>query len=351
MRKRIFLVALVLFLLLITTANQHVQNAAALIGGAEILGFIPLWQLYNVLPAGIFTAGASAAALGMGAEFWRALLPLCGAGWTPRLSLSRLADAGLWCGWITLAACILALGCVFPWSTGAPGAYGPGESTTTFFDIENYRLALQICGGAMIICRILATTLREKAALPIIILSAGSMLVSGQFWCRAQAISFLSVALLLPWGLLMLWHPGKLKAQQFYLTLAAIAIVLYSLNFEPTIGHYVISINPIDTGYTMYQTCVNALLPLAALLLMLILKPLGLLQNKWMQRGMGVTLLYCGLRPLWYLTAAGAVSTRIMEQLGLSVSFYLAPLAVVSLLFALRLWVTAPQNTPEMPEN
>ncbi|MBQ2379148.1 MAG: hypothetical protein II295_02030 [Akkermansia sp.] len=351
MRKRIFLVALVLFLLLITTANQHVQNAAALMGGAEVLGFIPLWQLYNVLPAGIFTAGASAAALGMGAEFWRALLPLCGAGWTPRLSLSRLADAGLWCGWITLAACIMALGCVFPWSTGAPGAYGPGESATTFFDIEHYRLVLQICGGAMIVCRILATTLREKAALPIVILCAACMLVCGQFWCRAQAISFLGIALLLPWGVLMLWQPGKLKPTQFYLTLAAIAIVLYSLSFGPTIGHYVININPVDNAYIVYQTSVNVLLPLAALLLMLILKPLGLLQKKWMQRSMGAVLLYCGLRPLWFLTAAGAASTHIMEQLGLSISFYLAPLAVVALLFALRLWVTTPQNTPEMPEN
>ena len=351
MKKRLFLVALVFFLLLVTMANQHVQNPAALLGNAEVLGFIPLWQLYNVLPAGIFAAGAAAAALGMGAEMWRALLPLCGAKWAPVQPLNRMADAGLWCGWITLAACIMALGCIFPWSVGAPGAYGVGLSTTNFFDLAHYRLALQICGGGMILCRLLSTALREKAALPIVILSAAAMLVCGQFWCRAQAISFFGIALLLPWGLLLLWQPGKLSTARFYITLAATVMALYGLTFETTIGQYVISVEPADKSYISYQTGMNTLLPLVALLLMLILKPLGFTQKKWMQRGMGALILYACLRALWYLTAAGAPGPRITEQLPLSIACYLVPLMFIALLISLRLWATAPQKAPEIQEN
>lgn len=346
MRKRIFLTVLVLFLLLAAMANQHVQNAAALLGDAKVLGFIPLWQLYNVLPAGIFTAGAAAAALGMGAEMWRALLPLCGAGWAPVHPLNRLADAGLWCGWIALASCLMALGCVFPWSEGAPGAYGPGLNATTFFSPAHYRYALLICGGGMVLCRILSTSLREKAALPIIILCAAAMLTCGQFWCRAQAISFLGIALLLPWGVLLLWKPGKLSPARFYITLAATAIALYALSFDTTIGQYVISVDPADKGYIHYQTGMNSLLPLAVLLLMLILKPLGFTQKKWMQRSLGTLILYSCLRALWYLTAAGAVGPRITEQLSLSIACYLAPLMFITLLIGLRLWATAPQKAP-----
>lgn len=344
-RKRIFLALLVLFLLLITMANQHVQNPAALMGNTRVLGSIPLWQLHNVLSAGIFAAGVSAVALGMGAEFWRALLPLCGAGWAPHGPLSRMADAGLWCGWITLAACITALGCVFPWSVGAPGAYGPGLSETTFFDIAHYRLVLQIGGIGMILCRILALKLRERAALPIAVLVAALALVCGQFWCQAHPISYFSICLLLPWGVLLVWLPSRLCRQMYYMTLAAIAIALYGIGFSTTIGTYVIAPATFQ-DYTM----VNALLLLGVLLLCLALRPV-VLRSTWMQRTVGLLLLICSLHALWHLVASGAAGERLSELLPLSAGCYCAPLLCLCGLLATRLWSTTPQKSPEISEN
>lgn len=338
MRKRVFLVALVLFLLLATMANQHVQNAAALLGGAKVLGSIPLWQLYNVLPAGIFAAGTCAAALGIGAEFWRALLPLCGARWTPKMPLSRLADAGLWCGWVTLAACITALVCVFPAAAS--------DNATGFNDAEHYRLVLQIGGAAMILSRVLAVWLRERAALPIVVLTSATALVCGQFWCRALPISFLGITLLLPWAVLLLCHKGKLSVQQFYLTLAAAALALYGQAFPQTIGSYLH-----NTTDDAELTILNSLLLLGALLLSLVLRPLGLLHRILLQRLLGVLLLLCCLSPLWYLVAAGAVGAQIGDFRALSVGCFIVPLACVSGLIALRLWATAPQNQKEKQEN
>lgn len=332
MKKRVFLVALVLFLLLAAMANQHVQNAAALIGGGRILGFIPLWQLYNILPAGIFTAGVTVAALGMGAEFWRALLPLCGATRMPVHPLSRLADAGLWCGWVTLASCITALACVFPATEGDNGVYAPDHQLPV----------LQVCGGGMILCRILAIWLRQKAALPIAVLCAAAALVCGQFWCRGQAIAFLSLALLLPWGTLLLWQPQQLRNPQFYLTIATLAMLLYGLSFAPTIDRYVLH----RTATALY-----ALPVLGVLLLMLLLKPLGFMQRVPMQRGAGGLIILSALCPLWHLVAAPAAGKQIAEHTALSIGSYAVPLLCTACLITLRLWVTAPPKTEEKQEN
>lgn len=350
-RKRVFLVLLVLFLLLATMANQHVQNPAALISNDKVLGFIPLWQLINVLPAGIFAAGVCAVAIGMGAEFWRALLPLCGARWLPAISLSRLADAGLWCGWVTLATCITSLGRVFPWSVGEPGAYGPGLTPTSFFDVEHYLLVLQICGAVMILTRILAMRLRQKAALPIVILTSAAALVCGQFWCRALPISYLSICLLLPWGCLLLWQPSKLSVPQLYMTIAALGVALYGLNFEHTIGRYVIDVSPPDIWYSIHRSIINSALPLLALLLALLLRPLGIMHKAAVKRLLSLLILFCGLQAIWHLVAAGAVGTQITQQLPLSIACYVAPLLCVSGLFTLRLQVTSVHTFPEKQEN
>ncbi len=349
MRKRLFLVVLVLFLLPVTMTNQHLQNPAALLGGGKVLGSIPLWQLYNALPAGIFAAGACAVALGIGAEFWLALLPLCGASRTPKEPLSRLADAGLWCGWVTLAACATALVCVFPWAADATGK--SGESCTPFFDLKHYRLVLMIGGGAMILSRILAVWLREHAALPIIVLASGTALTCGQFWCRALPISYLGIALLLPWAALLLWQPGSIRRQQFYTTLAATAIALYSQAFPHTISSYVIRFPEPESLFPAAHTTYNTLLLLGVLLLSLGLRPLGLLHRERMLRGLGALLLFCCLRPLWYLVAAGAVGTQLDAFFHLSVGCYVVVLVCVSGLVALRLWATAPQKKAEKQEN
>ncbi len=347
-RKRAFLTLLVLFLLLTTMANQQVQNPAALVGSARILGHIPLWKLHNILPAGIFAAGVGAVSLGIGAEFWRALLPLCGAQWAPRSALNRLADAGLWCGWITLAACITALGCVFPWSIGAPGAYGPGESSTTFFDIEHYRLVLQIGGGGMILCRALSQWLNERAALPIVILTAGIALVCGQFWFCAQPITYFALTLLMPWALLLIWRPGHMSPQQFYISIAATAIALYGVAFSHTISGYVII--PTGTAFHANHLTISAGWIFTSLLLSIALRPY-LLHTPWLRFILGLILLSPILYTIWNLVALSATGEQTHESLILSLCCYTVPLLCVSGLIAMRLWVTAARKSPEINEN
>ena len=335
MNKRVFLILLVLFLLLVTMSNQHVQNSAALLGNGQVLGFIPLWQLYNILPAGIFAAGVCGAALGMGAEFWRALLMLCGATWAPRNTLDRLADAGLWCGWLTLAACISALGCIFP-SSLTPAA----TDNLTFFRLEHYRLVLQISGGVMILCRWLSRSRGEWTALYITILTAATALVCGQYWCRTACISFFGIVLLLPWAVLMC-YPGHPSRQQYYISLTAIVIALYGLSFSPTISSYVFDIGPIR------QSAFSPLLPLTTLLAALIFRPLGLRRKAWLQYSLGLLMLLSCLRPIWYIVVAGAADTLIDEHFALGIGCFLVPLFCVSGLFLLRLRATSPTKKQE----
>lgn len=332
MKKRLFLILFVLFLLLATMGKQHVQNPAALVGGDKVLGFIPLWELYNILPAGLFAAGVSAAALGMGAEFWRALLPLCGATRVPLPALSRMADAGLWCGWLTLAVCIKNQSNIFP---------GISEQGTGMYSEQAYELVLQIGGLCMVLCRILALRLKEKAALPIVILSAATALVCGQYWCREQAIGFLTLSLLLPWGLLLLWRPTHLSSQLFYMTLTALGMTIYGLSFAPTISNYV----PADSIGP--STATSAILPTIVLLLMLLLKPLGFTQKARQQQVTGLFILTCVLLPLWYLVATGTAGAQLAERLPLVIACYLVPLFCLSGLIALRLWATAPPQNKE----
>ncbi|MBR3926113.1 MAG: hypothetical protein IKJ58_05050 [Akkermansia sp.] len=332
MKKRIFLVTLILFLLLATMANQHVQNPAALMGNSEVLGCIPLWRLHNALPAGIFAAGAAAAALGIGAEFWRALLPLCGAGWTPKLMLSRLADAGLWCGWVTLATCITALGCVFPDSV---------NTLEPMYDNSAYLLVLQLCGAAMITCRLLAIWLRGKAALPICLLSAAAGLVCGQYWWQGGAIGFFSTALLLPWAFLLLL-PGKgddVAPAQLWMSFAALCIALYGAAFAPTISMYTGAV-PADSAALTAPAYLGC-----ALLLLLLIRPSR--KNALIRRTSGVLILLSTLYTLWIRQAEGALGARFNETSLLNLGCFCIALFCITGLIILRIWVTSPPKTQE----
>ncbi len=331
-KKRIFLITLILFLLLATMANQHVQNPAALMGSGEVLGFIPLWRLHNALPAGIFATGAAAAALGIGAEFWRALLPLCGAGWAPKLMLSRLADAGLWCGWVTLATCITALGCIFPDSV---------NTLEPMYDNSAYLRVLQLCGAAMITCRLLAIWLRAKAALLICLLSAAAGLVCGQYWWQGGAIGFFSTALLLPWSFLLL-IPGKgieMPRPQLWMSFAALCIALYGAAFAPTISMYT-GAEPTDSATLTAPAYLGC-----ALLLLLLIRPAR--KNALIRRASGALILLSTLYTLWIRQAEGALGARFDETALLSLGCFCTALFCIIGLVILRLWVTTPSKTQE----
>ena len=122
--RRYALMILVIALLL---ANAALKNAAE----ANPLTNLPLWELRFALPAGVVAAALCFVALGLGAQFWRGLLPLCGGGaWAPQGLWARVAAAGLWCGWLPLLCAQtytagetqLALGAPSHWLLGAFGA-------------------------------------------------------------------------------------------------------------------------------------------------------------------------------------------------------------------------------------
>lgn len=119
--RRYALMILVIALLLI---NTLLKNAAE----SNPLTDPQLWELRFALPGGVVAAASLFVALGLGAQFWRGLLPLCGgAEWTPRAFWTRLMAVGLWCGWLPLLCAQtytagetqLALGAPSHWLLGA----------------------------------------------------------------------------------------------------------------------------------------------------------------------------------------------------------------------------------------
>lgn len=119
--KRYALMILVLALLLM---NSLLKQAAE----ANPLTDTGLWELRFALPAGVVAAALCFVVLGLGAQFWRGLLPLCGGeAWTPGAFWTRLTMCGLWCGWLPLLCAqtytagdtMLALGAPSRWMLGA----------------------------------------------------------------------------------------------------------------------------------------------------------------------------------------------------------------------------------------
>ena len=238
--KRAFLVLLVLFALLAATTIQHTLSSPPTDTG-NMMGLVPITDMVFALPTAIFAAGLIIVGLGLGAEFWRSVLPMCGADWVPTRRLTLLADAGLWCGWVTLGTCYAALPCIFPWL----GLASPDSSS--LYSSENYRLLLLIGLGTMIAVRLFNTYLPYRKGTLAMLMSAAVGLMAGQFWWNGLPIDFVALAILLPLGVLLLF-PGKEQATNtpfVWLTITALALSLYATGFSQLIVNY-------PTGPTLY---------------------------------------------------------------------------------------------------
>lgn len=94
---------LLFLILIILIGNTLMQQ----VGYADPLTQADKWELRHALPAGVAAAALCLAALGMGAQIWRGILPLCSTDWSPQRSWSYMTVIGLWCGWMPLL-CALA---------------------------------------------------------------------------------------------------------------------------------------------------------------------------------------------------------------------------------------------------
>ena len=260
--KRAFLVLLILFALLASTAIQHTLSSTPFTAG-KMLGLVPLTDMVFALPAGIFAAGLMGIMLGIGAEFWRALLPICGADWVPTRKLSALADAGLWCGWVTVGTCYAALPCIFPWisMSGADSLY----------TAENYRTLLFIGIGTMVAARLFNTFLPRRHGLWSTLMCAAVGLGAGQFWWNGLPIDLLALSLLLPIGVILCrtTRPFGTDTPYAWLCILALALSLYATGFSQLIISYPTGPMEQSEGWLTLKFTANTLLiiPLVILLI------------------------------------------------------------------------------------
>lgn len=253
--KRLFLILLVFFNLIVATTVQHTINAP-IITPDKVLGSIHVHELVFALPSAIYAAGLLIAACGIGAEFWRAVLPLCGAGWIPQEHLRRIANAGLWCGWLTLGCCAMALNYIFPQLFPNPAA---SYSTTDY--------TLMLAGGfiAMLAAKLLNTYIPKQGALIAALLCAAVALMIGQFWWNGLPIDFMAMAILLPTALLLCTPDKKLplEAPICRLHITALALALYATAFSQLIISYPTAPVEYSTGWLSVKFCTNTLLVIA----------------------------------------------------------------------------------------
>ena len=325
--KRTFLILLVLFILLAATTIQHTLNTSP-VGPEKMLGTVPLYDMIFALPAGIFAAGVLGIMLGLGAELWRALLPICGAGWVPTRRLTALADAGLWCGWATVAACYTALPYIFPW-LGIGG-------TDTLCTVENYRLFLCLGLGTMITARLFNHFLPRRQGLWATLLCAAVGLGAGQFWWNGLPIDFLTLALLLPVCVILV-TPCKQEGGDtpfVWLGVFAFAAALYATGFSQLIISYPTGPVEMSPGWLTLKFIANSLL--VAALVILLVRPLRRCQ--YMQQCVGVFGMASILLYNWYAIAAPLDGSLIIPlPLAPAITTYGISLLCVSALITIRL--------------
>lgn len=325
--KRAFLIILVLFVLLAATTIQHTINTPPF-GPEKILGIVPVYEMIFALPAAIFAAGVMGVMLGLGAELWRALLPICGADWVPTRRLTALADAGLWCGWATVATCYTALPYIFPW-------IGVG-STAPLCTIGNYRLLLCIGLGTMITARLFNHFLPRRQGLWATLLCAAVGLGAGQFWWNGLPVDFLALALLLPICVILV-APCKSEGRDtpfIWLGVFAFAAAIYATGFSQLIVSYPTGPVEMSPGWLTLKFIANSLAVVA--LVILLIRPLRRIQ--YMQQCVGALGIASVLLYNWHAIMAPLDGSLIIPlPLNAAATTYAISLLCVSALIIMRL--------------
>lgn len=207
--RRYSLLLLVLLLLIINTLMQK-------IAAADPLTQPDAWALRHALPAGIAAAALSLVALGMGAQVWRGILPLCSTDWSPQRAWSYMTVCGLWCGWIPLL-CALAY---YPEAGASPSAW--------------------LIGGfiALIACRMLSLACRRSGVgLLAGLLTAAVAVLCGQEIWPATPLDALVIGLAAAPALELLRERDPAR-QLVWLVAAALFFCAYTAAFGYMLAFY-----------------------------------------------------------------------------------------------------------------
>lgn len=227
--RRYALIILVLTILILNSIMQHAAQATPLQDTS-------LWELRFALPAGVAAAALCIALAGLGAQFWRNVLPLCGAKWAPMSYWNRLATSGLWCGWLPLLCAqtytegdtLLPLGAPSHWLVGA------------FF--------------ALVLCRMLGNLAAkwQGAHLLHALVAAAAAVLLGHELCRAVPLCPLVLGLAAAPALRLITTRQLPPPQMLWLLVAGFTFCAYVAAFGYLLAWYAPTEARLDTPWGLW---------------------------------------------------------------------------------------------------
>lgn len=276
--KRYSLIILVLIVLILNTLMRQAAEANPLMDPT-------LWDLRGALPTGIAAAALCIATLGIGAQFWRSILPICGAAaWSPLRSWSSLSMSSGWCGWIPLLCAVPFL----PGSSGAPSPWLIG------------------CFFTFIGCRMLSIICRHEVMGLLTI--AIAIICEHEFW-PTTPLDILALGLISSIALQVLFSRESAK-QLIWLMIAACGICAYTAAFGYTLAFYPPSIEPTAAPWGMWPALAYTLIALACIALP------ALRSKRWGYRSAAACLLLLSAAWLWLHFAAELTPQEQLPALG-----------------------------------
>lgn len=266
MKRRLFLLLLVFILILVNALLTKLMDTSIL-SNAELMGLVPIWQLQIPLVLGLFGAASLAAALGIGALFWAALLPVCGAGWAPQRTLLPISRGSAWCAWPMIACCCTALAAfVFPWMQQTD-LLGSADGRVLFMAHAGVGLII-VLAVRILLLRHPGTEMRLLA----VFLCAALALSCGLIWWWGQALPFLAMALAGSLALALLVPQSPAVRSRLALLLAvSLAICVYVIGF----GNMMTGYAPLDSApaFAQHRNAIGAGILIALIPLMLTRNP------------------------------------------------------------------------------
>lgn len=291
--RRYSLIILVFIILILNTSMQRIASA-------NPITHPELWGLRHALPAGVVGAALFTAALGMGAQMWRGILPLSGATeWSPRRTWSYMTVCGLWCGWIPLL-CALAF---YPETGGGPSYWLIGAFV------------------ALVICRMLSL-LNQAPMVGLLcgLVPAAAAVLCGQELWPATPLDVLVMGLSCSVALYMLFAPEPAR-QMVWLMASCFLFCAYAAAFGYMLAFYPPGAAMSTLPCGMWVAVVYTVLALAFIIFA------RLRRSLWGRRAMALLALLVTLIWLWLHIAATLAPEEQLPAAG----FY----ALALVLFAL----------------
>ena len=222
MRRRLFIFGLMLLIFVYTLFISQVNENIMILNTDLYLGLVGYEKLWRTFPTSVLAVASCVVAVGIGAQFWRALLPLCRATWCPTGRLSRWGDLGLWCGWPFFA---LAYGWavnVFPYASDA--------TSSALFSRTGLLLQCLAGIGLLVGGRLATYYGGRNISFAVVPAVAAVALSCGLMWWGEQAVAFLGIAIAMPPALLLLVRGDTESRREIsWLLMAGLALAAYGI--------------------------------------------------------------------------------------------------------------------------